>query len=96
MVCHCSVPDVFDCSISVGIVHNVLHAAVAREPRACNEQQDLRFLVAELRSRQTLCPHRIGPVVRALADQRDDLPAFAAQLDRDLAALTAEFQVAGR
>ena len=52
------------------------------------------FIVAELRSREPLCPHRIGPVVRALANQRDDLLAFAAQLDRDLAVLAAEFQVA--
>ena len=50
------------------------------------------FVVAELRTRETLCPHRIGPVVRALTNQRDDLLAFAAQLDRDLAALAAEFQ----
>jgi hypothetical protein len=52
------------------------------------------FLVAELRSREPLCPHRIGPVVRALANQRDDLLAFAAGLDRDLAVLAEEFQVA--
>jgi len=51
------------------------------------------FIVAELRSREPLCPHRIGPVVRALANQRDDLLAFAAQLDRDLAGLAAEFQL---
>lgn len=52
------------------------------------------FLVAELRLREPLCPHRIRPVVRALANQRDDLLAFASQLDRDLAVLAAEFQVA--
>ena len=52
------------------------------------------FVVAELRCCQPLCPHRIGPVVRALANQRDDLLAFAAQLDQDLAAQAAEFQVA--
>jgi hypothetical protein len=51
------------------------------------------FLVAELRLREPLCPHRIGPVVRALANQRDDLLAFASQLDRDLAVLATEFQV---
>lgn len=51
------------------------------------------FLVTELRLREPLCPHRLGPVVRALANQRDDLLAFASQLDRDLAALAAEFQV---
>ena len=52
------------------------------------------FIVAELRCCEPLCPHRIGPVVRALANQRDDLLAFASQLDRDLAVLAAEFQVA--
>ena len=52
------------------------------------------FIVAELQSRESLCSHRIGPVVRALANQRDDLLAFAAGLDRDLEVLAAEFQVA--
>ncbi len=51
------------------------------------------FIVAELRSRQSLSSHRIGPVVRALANQRDDLLAFAADLDRNLAAVAAEFQM---
>ena len=51
------------------------------------------FIVAELRCREPLCPHRIGPVVRALTNQRDDLLAFTAQLDRDLADLAAEFQL---
>lgn len=32
--------DVFDCSISVGTVHNVLQAPVG-EARSCNERQDL-------------------------------------------------------
>jgi hypothetical protein len=52
------------------------------------------FLVAELRGCEPLCPHRIGPVVRALANQRDDLLAFAAGLDRDLTTVAVEFQVA--
>jgi hypothetical protein len=52
------------------------------------------FIVAELQSRESLCSHRLGPVVRALANQRDDLLAFAAGLDRDLEVLAAEFQVA--
>ncbi len=51
------------------------------------------FIVAELRAREPLCPHRVGPVVRALSHQRDDLLAFAAALDEDLTALAAEFQV---
>jgi len=51
------------------------------------------FVVAELRARESLCPHRIGPVVRALSNQRDQLLAFAAQLDRDLEALALQFQL---
>jgi hypothetical protein len=51
------------------------------------------FVVGELRLREPLCPHRIGPVVRALSNQRDDLLAFAVQLDRDLAALAGQFQL---
>jgi len=51
------------------------------------------FVVAELRARQSLCPHRIGPVVSALTKQRDDLLAFAAQLDQDLAGLAHRFQL---
>jgi hypothetical protein len=51
------------------------------------------FVVAELKAREPLCPHRIGPVARMLGNHRDDLLAFAAQLDADLAALAAEFQV---
>jgi hypothetical protein len=51
------------------------------------------FLVAELRRGEPLCSHRIGPVVRALSNQRDDLLAFAAEIDRNLAAVAAEFQL---
>ena len=42
------------------------------------------FLVAELETRVPLCPHRIGPVCTLLKNQRDNLLAFAAQLDVDL------------
>ncbi len=51
------------------------------------------FVVAELRAREPLCSYRIGPVVRALSNQRDQLLAFAGQLDQDLAALAVEFQL---
>ena len=51
------------------------------------------FVVAELRCREPLRPHHIGPIVRALSNQRDQLLAFAAQLDRDLADLAVEFQL---
>jgi hypothetical protein len=51
------------------------------------------FVVAELQTRESLCAYRIGPVVRALKNQRDQLLAFAAQLDQDLAELAVPFQL---
>jgi len=51
------------------------------------------FIRAELQARQHLCPHRIAPVCTLLKNQRDQLLAFAAQLDHDLANLATEFQV---
>ena len=51
------------------------------------------FVVAELEARQSLCPHRIGPVVRALRNQRDNLLAFAAALDEQLAGVAKEYEV---
>jgi len=51
------------------------------------------FVVAELRVREPLCPHRLDPVCRLLENHRDEILAFAAQLDRDLAALAEEFHV---
>lgn len=53
----------------------------------------LRRAVPRARARQSACPHRLKPVCAALANQRDDLLAFAEQLDRDLAAVAAEYQV---
>jgi hypothetical protein len=51
------------------------------------------FVVAELKSRASLCPHRLGPVCRQLENQRDDLLAFVRALDEDLELLSQEFQV---
>jgi transposase-like protein len=51
------------------------------------------FVVAELRAREPACPHRIRPVRKRLENQRDKLLAFAAKLDRDLAALAQEWQI---
>jgi hypothetical protein len=51
------------------------------------------FLIEELRVRVPLCPHRLQPVYTLLHNHRDDLLAFAAQLDQDLARLAQEFQV---
>lgn len=51
------------------------------------------WIVAELRVREPLCPHKIRPVRCLLENQRDHLLAFAKQLDEDLQALTEEFAV---
>jgi len=51
------------------------------------------FVVAELRARQAACPHRLQPVCTLLQNRRDDLLAFTAQLDTDLAALAQECAV---
>ena len=49
------------------------------------------FVVAELRSREPLCPHRIGPVLKSLGNQRAGLLAFAGLLDRKLASIAERF-----
>ena len=51
------------------------------------------FLLAELEAREASCPHRIGPMVRELKNQRNNLLAFAADLDQRLAAVAREHQV---
>jgi hypothetical protein len=51
------------------------------------------FVVAELQAREPSCPHRIGPVCTLLKNQRDNLLAFAKQLEVDLTALAEQFQV---
>jgi hypothetical protein len=51
------------------------------------------FVVAELRARAPGCPHRLGPVVTYLVNQRDAVLAFAAPLDADLGAVAEDFQV---
>lgn len=51
------------------------------------------FIVGELQTRVSQCPHRLGPVCTLLKNHRDQLLAFALQLDEDLAQLAAEFAV---
>lgn len=51
------------------------------------------FILAELQARQHLCSHRIARVHTLLKNHRDELLAFAAQLDRDLQQLAADFQI---
>jgi hypothetical protein len=52
------------------------------------------FIVAELKQREKLCLHRIGPVWSLLENQRDHLLAFALALDEDVHALARRFEVA--
>jgi hypothetical protein len=51
------------------------------------------FILAQLQARVTLCPHRLGPVCTLLQNHRDQLLAFAGQLDEDLNRLAAAFEV---
>jgi hypothetical protein len=51
------------------------------------------FLVDELQARAPQYPHRLNPVCTLLRNHRDQLLAFAWQLDEDLAQLAAEFEV---
>lgn len=51
------------------------------------------FILAELRVRAPQCPHRLNPVCTLLQNHRDQLLAFAEQLDQDLTELAAAFDV---
>jgi hypothetical protein len=51
------------------------------------------FILAELQARVSLCAHRLGPVCTLLRNHRDQILAFALQLDVDLANLAAEYHV---
>jgi len=50
-------------------------------PSLSSRRELFDFVVQELAAREGLCPHRIGPVRRALQGQRDDLLAFAGVLE---------------
>lgn len=51
------------------------------------------FVVAELRAREHLCPHRIAPVRTLLEHQRNGLLAFARRLEERIAAVAVEWHV---
>jgi hypothetical protein len=53
------------------------------------------FVVSELQARRSQCPHRLGPICTYLVNQRNAALAFAKQLDAELAAVAADFQVSG-
>jgi hypothetical protein len=51
------------------------------------------FIVSELQAREAFARHRLSRVCTLLKNHRDQLLAFAAQLDQDLANLATEFEV---
>jgi hypothetical protein len=82
-----------DVALLIGwLRHDILAVA---GPCSADRRALYDFVVAELKSRASLCPHRLGPVCRILEHQRDDLLAFARALDDDLEVLGQEFQVPG-
>ena len=70
--------------------HDILQLA---GPDYSVRQELLRFVVAELERRESQCPHRIGPVRRALHNQRKQLLAFAKLLDDKLLEIAERFAV---
>jgi hypothetical protein len=71
--------------------HDILAVA---GPSAAERLVLYDLVVAELKARVPLCPHRIRPIWRALENQRDDLLAFARALDDELERLGQELQLA--
>lgn len=80
-----------DVSVLIGWVRDDIFCVAG--PDHSTRSQLFDFVVAELETRQSGCPHRIGPVVRALRNQRDDLLAFAGALDEQLDAVAKEYEV---
>jgi hypothetical protein len=51
------------------------------------------FITAELRARVPACPHRLGPIGRLLKNHRDELLAFALEVDAELGRIAAVLEV---
>ena len=62
-------------------------------PPAAERRLLFNFVIEELRARQPLCSHRLGPLLRMLENQRAALLGFAAVLDTKLARLARDFAV---
>jgi hypothetical protein len=58
-------------------------------PPLAQRRELFDFVLRELDSRGALCPHRLKPVCRTLAKQREELLAFVDELDRDVGSLAA-------
>lgn len=77
-----------DISILADWVKNDILALAGPNPSERRELLD--FVIIELRTRETLLPHRITPIRRALENQADDLLAFASVLDEQLTLIADE------
>ena len=65
-------------------------------PEAHTRRELFDFIIEEMRLHEHLAPHRIRPVRVALQNQRDDLLAFAEDIDQKLAAIALEHEVSLR
>ena len=80
-----------DVSVLIGWLRDDIFAVAGPDhPTRC---ELFDFVVEQLEMRQARCLHRIGPVVRALRNQRGGLLAFAAALDGQLVAVAKEYEV---
>jgi hypothetical protein len=61
----------------------------AAGPDLATRRELFDYVVAELRTREPMAPHRIGPVLRMLERHRDRLLAFAGMLDERIADIAA-------
>jgi transposase len=61
--------------------------------RLAEREELYDFIVMELQQRQGLCPHRIGPVVRTLRNQRTRLLAFVEVLQEKFSDIARRFGV---
>jgi hypothetical protein len=80
-----------DCAELLGWLRNDILAVAGPAQRTRCMLYD--FIVAELALREGQCPERITALRKYLENQRDELLAFAAPLDRDLDKLAAAYQV---
>src|SRR6266540_6060194 len=62
-------------------------------PAASARRELFDFIVAEMKIREHLAPHRIRPVRIALENQRDQLLAFAVDIDRQLVGISRKRKV---
>jgi hypothetical protein len=78
-------------ALLIGWLRHDVHAVAG--PCVADRRLLYDFVVAELTSRASRCPHRLGPICRQLQKQRDELLAFAGVLDEQLEQLGQELHV---